>query len=34
MENPALRGVSECRSGRLDTPDDTRPTHFAQQVRQ
>ena len=30
MENPALGGVSECRSGRPDTPDDTRPTHDTQ----
>ena len=25
MENPAQGGVSECRTGWLDTPDDTRP---------
>ena len=30
MENPAQGGVSECRSGRLDTPDDTRKTHGPQ----
>ncbi len=30
MENPAQGGVSECRSGKLDNPDDTRPTFDTQ----
>ena len=30
MENPAQGGVSECRTGWLDTPDDTRPIHDLQ----
>ena len=30
MENPAQGGVSECRSGKLDTSDDTRTTHDLQ----
>ena len=30
MENPAKGGVSECRTGWLDTPDDTRKIHNPQ----
>ena len=30
MENPAQGGVSECRAGWLDTPDDSRPVHDLQ----
>jgi len=30
MENPAQGGVSECRTGWLDTPDDTRKIHDPQ----
>ncbi len=30
MENPAQGGVSECRSGKLDNPDDTRKIHDPQ----
>ena len=30
MENPANGGVSECRTGWLDTPDDTRKIHDPQ----
>ena len=30
MENPALGGASESRSGEFDKTDDTRPTHYPQ----